>query len=335
LRLLNRIIILATCYLLLATCYLSFLTSSFLFAQVHFEYLGSISRPSDIGIKKTIFQKGSEILFGKTEEEKIVKPYGIVSDGKGKIYIADNGSGSVHLFDLRKKKYQQIYKLSRGRLVSPITCGLDLQNNLYVLDNYWLRIFVFNKKGKYLREIFLPEEVSNPVGITTAYYFLYLVDMKGHKVWVYNLAYPHRPRGWITNFGRRGEGDGEFNFPTNIFLDNKNKVYVTDTMNFRVQVFDENGKFLFKFGQVGDAPGYFSRPKGIAVDSQGNIFVVDALRETVEVYNNNGQYLGFLGGKGKNPGQFSLPTGIYIDNEDKIYVADSFNQRVQIFRFHP
>lgn len=332
----NRIISLATRYSLLATCYFFFLTSSFLFAQAQFEYLGSISRPSDIGVKKTIFKKGVEFFFGKTEEEeRIINPYGITSDGKGKIYIADNGSGLVHLFDLEKKKYQQIYKLAQGRLVSPLTCVVDFRRNLYILDNYWMRIFVFDKKGKYVKEIVLPQDVINPVGIAMSNYFLYLVDMKEHKVWIYNLAHPHKPKGWFYSFGRRGEGDGEFNFPTNIFVDRKNKVYVTDTMNFRVQIFNEDGKFLSKFGQIGDSPGQFSRPKGIAVDSQGNIFIVDALRETIEVYDQNSQYLGFLGGEGKNPGQFSLPSGIYIDCEDKIYVADSFNRRIQIFRFFP
>ncbi len=305
-------------------------------SAAEFEYLGSISRPIDIGVKKTIFKKGSEFFFGKSEtEERIINPYGVTSDGKGKIYVADTGSGLVHSFDLKKKKYQQIYELPEGRLVSPITCMLDFRGNLYVLDNYWMKIFVFDKKGKHTKEIVLLQDVVNPVGIAMSNYFIYLVDMKEHKVWIYNLAHPHKPKGWFYSFGRRGESDGEFNYPSNIFVDRKNKVYVTDTMNFRVEIFDENGKFLTKFGQIGDSPGQFSRPKGIAVDSQGNIFVVDALRETIEIYDQNSQYLGFLGGKGRRPGQFSLPTGIYIDSEDTIYVADSFNRRIQIFRYHP
>lgn len=313
-----------------------FLWLNFSVGAAEFEYLGSISRASDIGAKKTIFKKGSEFLFGKTEaEERIINSYGVTSDGKGKIYVADNGSGLIHLFDLEKKKYQQIYKLPQGRLISPLTCVLDFRGNLYVLDNQWMKIFVFDKKGKFVKEIILPEEVNAPVGIALSNYFLYLIDMQGHKVWIYNHSHPHKPKEWFYSFGRRGEGDSEFNYPTNIFVDRQNKVYVTDTMNFRVQIFNEEGKFLSKFGQIGDHPGQFSRPKGIAVDKRGNIFIIDALRETIEVYDQNAQYLGFLGGRGKKPGQFSLPSGIYVDLENKIYVADTHNQRIQIFRFYP
>jgi len=309
---------------------------SYLFAGAEFEYLGSVSRPEDIGVRKSIFKRSEEVLFGKTEkEEKIVSPYGVVSDGKGKLYVADNGQGLVHLFDSKKKKYEQIYKLPKGRLISPVACALDFRGNLYVSDNRWRKIFVFNKKGKFVQEISNPE-IVNPTGIAVGNnFFLYVVDTNGHKVWVYNLARPHLKRDWVFSFGKRGDSDGEFNFPTNIFVSQKGLVYVTDTMNFRVQVFDENGKFVRKFGEIGDIPGCLSRPKGIAVDSQGNIFVVDALKETVEAYNAKYQYVGFLGGKGRNPGQFSLPSGISIDIEDKIYIADSYNSRVQIFLFHP
>lgn len=316
--------------------------STNLFSGPRFEYLGSIPRPEDTGVRKSIFKRGKEILFGKTEEEKIVSPYGVVSDGKGKLYVVDNGRGLVHLFDSEKKEYGQIYKIPKGRLISPVACALDFRGNLYVSDNTWRKIFIFNKKGKFVQEISNPE-ILNPTGIAIGNnFFLYVVDTNAHKVWVYNIARPHLKPGWVFSFGNRGGNDGEFNFPTHIFIDKNGLVYVTDTMNFRVQIFDENGKFVKKFGEIGDAPGYFSRPKGIAVDSRGNIFVVDALKETVEVFNINNQYLGFLGrerGPGlpptRNPGEFALPSGISIDIGDKIYVADSYNSRVQIFLFHP
>jgi len=311
------------------------------FAQGHFEYLGSLKRPSDIQTNKSLFKKGKELLFGKGEEERIIRPYAIVSDGKGRIYVVDNEQAVVHLFDTNKKKYSQIYKVTGGNLISPICAALDFRGNFYISDNFWRKIFVFNRKGKFVKEISdegLSEEgkLANPVGVAVSpNNYLYVVDMNEHRIWVYDLGGAHRRPGYLFTFGIRGTRDGEFNYPSNIFVDNKGLVYVTDTMNFRIQIFDQNGKFIRKFGQIGDGPGYFSRPKGIALDSKGNFFVIDALRETIEVYDNNGQYLGFLGGRGKNPGQFSLPAGIHIDSGDTIYVADSFNQRIQIFRFHP
>ena len=53
--------------------------------------------------------------------------------------------------------------------------------------------------------------------------------------------------------------------------------YVSDAMNFRIQVLNSAGEVISSFGETGDATGYLARPKGVATDSYGNIYVVDAL----------------------------------------------------------
>jgi len=61
-------------------------------------------------------------------------------------------------------------------------------------------------------------------------------------------------------------------------------VYVTDTLNNRVEIFDADGKFISAFGKSGDGPGHFARPKGIAIDRDGHIWVVDAVQQRVQVF---------------------------------------------------
>ena len=52
----------------------------------------------------------------------------------------------------------------------------------------------------------------------------------------------------LTVWGTAGNGDGQFNDPTSVAVDpSTNKVYVADPINKRIQVFDENGKFLTKW----------------------------------------------------------------------------------------
>ena len=103
-------------------------------------------------------------------------------------------------------------------------------------------------------------------------------------------------------------------------------------MNFRIQVFDSDGRHLDTFGKLGTGSGYFARAKGVAVDSEGHIYIADALSNQVQIFDRDGIFLLGFGSDGDGPGDFSMPTGLAIWN-DMIYVADSLNQRVQVFRY--
>ena len=72
--------------------------------------------------------------------------------------------------------------------------------------------------------------------------------------------------------GTPGNGEGEFDFPHEIAIDKNDNVYVADTKNHRIQVFDSNGEFLFQLGDERE----FIFPKVVAVDSNLSIYVGDA-----------------------------------------------------------
>jgi len=106
-----------------------------------------------------------------------------------------------------------------------------------------------------------------------------------------------------------------------------------DSFNFRVQIFDKDGKFIKKFGGVGTGLGMFSKPKGIAIDSEGHIYVVDAAFNNVQIFDTEGRLLLFFGEMGNRPGQFWLPAGMAIDKDDNIYVADQYNRRINVYKY--
>ena len=54
-------------------------------------------------------------------------------------------------------------------------------------------------------------------------------------------------------------------------MDGAGNVYVAETINHRVQVFDSNGRFLRKWGSEGSGDGQCNRPTGIAIDRAGNV----------------------------------------------------------------
>lgn len=146
-------------------------------------------------------------------------------------------------------------------------------------------------------------------------------------------------------------GAGQFYEPWGITVDAQGRVYVADTWNHRIQVFDNQGRFLGQWGEgrLVDAeldargragtPYAFYGPRGVAVDSQGRVYVTDTGNERVLVYALKEGADGFLqaeflyqwGTTGPQPGQFVEPVGIAVDAADRVYVADTLNGRIQVF----
>jgi DNA-binding beta-propeller fold protein YncE len=292
-------------------------------------YIRSISGPSDTGMNKSWFKKKLETIFGKDETmEMLLRPYGVFADSE-RIYVTDPGNRLLHIFDMREKKYLKIKEYDKKEFISPIGVASDKTGEIYLSDSMLKRVFVFNKEGKYLREIGSDNLFIRPAGIAIDEERLYVVDTQGHKISVFSK----KEGSFLFSFGKNGRGNGDFNYPTNIFIGKDNFIYITDSMNFRVQIFDTYGNFISTFGKHGDGSGDFSKPKGIAVDSEGYIYVADAQFDTVQIFDKDGRFLLAFGNTGRGKGQLILPAGLFIDKQDRIYVADSYNNRIQIFQY--
>jgi len=137
----------------------------------------------------------------------------------------------------------------------------------------------------------------------------------------------------LSTWGRRGERAGEFNYPTHLAWA-AGELYVTDTMNSRVQVLDgATGAVRRTLGERGLYVGNLVRPKGVAVDSQGNVYVVESYHDHLLVFDRLGRFLMGFGGVGAGTGRFYLPSGVWVDDHDRVFVADTFNGRVAVFQF--
>lgn len=293
------------------------------------KWVGWIRGEVDV-ITKDSKEKLLDAIVGKnTSGIFLGKPYGVHVAG-GKIFVSDTGAGKVAVFDTVKQKAYYIGEEGQGTLRKPIGVSTDKEGNIYVADAVLARVLVYDKNAKFHHVIGRKEDFERPVGvgINDDLGRVYVVDTKKHNVQAFS-----KEGKFLFQIGNRGPRDGEFNFPTNIFIGNDGKVYVTDGGNFRVQIFDADGKFLSLFGKVGDSTGMFARPKGVALDSEGHIYVVDAAFNNVQIFDQDRQLLLFFGEMGQKPGRFWLPAGIWIDEDDKIYVADQYNRRINIFQY--
>jgi DNA-binding beta-propeller fold protein YncE len=104
----------------------------------------------------------------------------------------------------------------------------------------------------------------------------------------------------IRTWGSSGPGPGQFRLVQgSIAVDDEGRVYVSDTGNFRVQVFTPEGKFVRSIGEFGNGPGQFTWPFDLVVDSRGNIYVADDKEQTLAKLSPSGRQLWRRGGRGE------------------------------------
>jgi sugar lactone lactonase YvrE len=98
-------------------------------------------------------------------------------------------------------------------------------------------------------------------------------------------------------WGASGAAPGEFRLVQGaIAVGGDGSVYVSDTGNFRVQVFDGRGRFLRSIGAFGSGPGQFTWPFDLTVDADGNVYVADDKEQTLAKLSPTGRQLWRRGG---------------------------------------
>ena len=288
------------------------------------KYYDTLRTEEDVKPKKGIAQT----LFGEERQFSLLKPYGVVVDDEGRVYVSD--VGRVVVFD---KKGQRLYFIGdRGvvKLMRPLGMFYDKKDKLlYVADSVLDRVIVFTLDGRPVREIGQKGELKDPGGVAvdSIRNRVYVTNTKNHVISVFNTeGY------FIENLGERGVDPGYFNFPTQIAIDSEGNIYVVDTGNFRVQALSPEGKFIRQYGSLGVRFGQFARPKGIAISPQNYLFVTDAMFHGVTVFDKEGNLLLTWGSRGWAKGLFDLPAGIFIDNNNLIYVVSQWTAKVDIFQ---
>jgi len=132
-------------------------------------------------------------------------------------------------------------------------------------------------------------------------------------------------------FGSFGNENGKFHFPYGVATDSNGNIFVCDSNNNRIQIFDSEGKFISTFGSKGNGNGQFESPWGITINSKGNIIVSDYGNNRIQIFDSNGKFISTFGSKGIGNGQFNCPLEVCVDENDNILVCDWNNHRIQTF----
>jgi sugar lactone lactonase YvrE len=291
-------------------------------------WLGEIRGPENLGIERGFLARLWDLITGREEVEGLYRPAGVAVDASGRIAIADPGRRAVHLFDPARGEARRIRGPEGARLAYPVAVAF-VGRTLLVADSEAAAVRAFDEQGRPAATPAALPPLSRPAGLAVdeARGRLFVADAASHVVHVLPLA----AGGVARTLGGRGDGKGQFNFPTHLALDGEGRLVVCDALNFRVQVFGADLEPQGAFGRNGDGLGDLPRPKGIVVDREGVVFVLEGYHDVIQAFEAHGRLLGVFGGSGVEPGRFWLAGGMALDARGRLFVADTYNARVQVF----
>jgi sugar lactone lactonase YvrE len=273
------------------------------------QYLTSFGAESDLrgGNKFTEFVAGQEKVM-----RPIWKPYG-VTIRNGKIYICDTQIGAVTIADLGKGKFKLLKPEGQEAMRLPVNIAVDKNETCYITDASRGQVLIYNKEGRLLEAVGKTGEMK-PAGLALTSERFYITDMKSSTVRVYNKS----DRAFLFSFPRNPTNDQVRLFqPTNLAVDQKGRIYVSDSGGFATKIFDPEGNYIRTVGELGVTPGQFSLPKGIGVDHDGRFYVVDAAAPVVQLFDADGKLLMFFGQPSTSGSAgLYLPAGLSVDYEN-------------------
>ncbi|MDB4285445.1 hypothetical protein N9903_00885 [bacterium] len=128
-------------------------------------------------------------------------------------------------------------------------------------------------------------------------------------------------------------GDEPLSRPADVAVDPKSaRIYVTDTGNHKVQVFDRGGKFLRSYGGVSGSVALLGTPLGLTVDEGGIIYVIDASQNSIGIMEVGGSFRRWIGLTRFFADARMGLIDVAIDPSGRLFVVDNFNNRISIIQ---
>ena len=137
--------------------------------------------------------------------------------------------------------------------------------------------------------------------------------------------------------GIAGTAEGTLSSPRNVTVGPDGRLYVADTGNHRIQVFDRDGTFVRGWGSFGAEPGQFNEPWSVIADDEF-LYVADTWNHRIQKFTLDGEYVASFGSSGSPPaddpsgglGLFFGPRDVALVGDDRLLVTDTGNHRLQL-----
>jgi sugar lactone lactonase YvrE len=262
-------------------------------------------------------------------------------DRCGKNFCGDSSLDPILEFDTSGKLLKH---WGSGMFVFPHGLFVDKQGNVWVTDEQQakdgtkgLQVFKLSPDGKVLLTLGKagvkgtgPDTFGAPAAVAVAPNGdIFVAD--GHSGCMCDNARIvkfSKDGKFIKEIGKKGTGPGEFDGPHTLAFDSKGRLFVGDRTNNRIQILDQNGKFIAEWKQ-------FGRPSGIFITKDDTMYVTDSESNDGNGYGHNpGCHRGIRIGSAKDgkvvayipdpdpKGGTSMSEGVAVDHQGGIYGAE-------------
>ncbi len=250
------------------------------------------------------------------------KPYGVAARD-GVVYVCDTKIPGVCRLNFVEHTFDVMGIEGPGRLRKPIHLIIDPLGYKFVADAQRKQIVVFGPDDKYVMAFDVPLP-AHPVDVALWGDELYVLDNDDSC----QIVVLDRQTGAVLrSFGGPGLERGQFRVPNSLCIGPDGYLYVSDTLNWRIQKLTREGVPLWDRGDAGHLLGQFGRPRGIRAGPDGVIYVADAATEIVQMFDSDGQMLMHFGGPGRVPGTLVLPAAVAIDATSIPYFKQHMHEK--------
>lgn len=269
-------------------------------------------------------------LWGN-ESETFVRPLDVTVmdnkiyalDSRNFIWVYDNTGKYITRFAGAGQKKEQL--LDPQSLTS-------YNGNIYVADMRKRKVVVYTGDGKFVG--YFAENYLN------APYYIRFIDGKFYIQEGFHVKVFDTGGKMLADIGGRGVEKGQFGVNIGVTADKDGNIYVMDTGNYRIQVFDPQGNFKFSWGRrpgieppSGEETPEYDYTRGIAFDKAGYIWVARPMSRMVSVLDpQNGKKLADLKDVEAEGRPFGGPTNLFIDQDNRLFVVDQVGRRIVAFK---
>ena len=265
---------------------------------------------------------------------QLQQPWGMALNQSQQLIVAEGRRNCISIFSLKGEKITEFGRqgVEERELNSPRGVAVDDQDNIFVVDKENARIQKFSSTGEWLASAgskgYGDLEFNWPKGIG--------IHPHSKNVYVTEISENHRVQilkpdlSFLGKIGakdsngrpRKGSDVKEFNIPLDVAFDSAGKVYVTDAVNNRIQVFTEDGMFITSI------TGCLNWPSAICFDDKDLLYVTEIDNNRISILTKEGELLSTFKDDSTSPDY----RGVAVDNScGMIYVSDSKNDNLLVF----